>query len=628
MSTQLRSSRRFAIFLILLTAAVLTLGRQDGQARVVGAPSGLPCAVDMRLLVISADGNESVLPAITETLRYMGTPFDLYIASHPDELTSSLLASGACHGRYQGLILTTGELGYFNGEGLWSSALSASEWATLRQYAATFRVRQATWYAYPQPQYGYNIGYAIDTALTPVTAAFTAEGAVVFSYLNTSTPLSIANAYTYLATPLGANVTPLLTTVDGHALALIHESPDGREHLSLTFDGNQHLLHSMTLGYGMVRWVTRGVFLGEHRAFMSPQVDDLLIHNDQWKAATPCGTPFESTGFQHRLTADDLQALLTWQSGWQSLPVTRALRLTIAFNGYGATKDAYTPDDLTPFVKRRRVKNAFHWVNHTFTHENLDHASAATTRDEIGENIRMAHKLRLPGFNPETLVTPDVSGLTNPTFLRIAFRMGIRYVVADTSRPGYSNPSPNTGLVNAYQPGIYMIPRYPNSLFFNVAAPEDWTAEYNCIYRNFWQRDLEYHDILDVESHRLLTYLLKGDANLWMFHQTNLDAYDGTHSLLGDLLDWTLAKYAAISRRPILSPPMHEIGELMQRRDAYNVSGARATWNVDGSVTIRVDRRAVVPVTGLATRRAERYGDDVITRVVVRPRTAVTITAE
>ena len=627
MSNLLRFGRRFTAVLLLFWI-VFVAGGLSPQKLHARAPSGLPCPVNMRLLVVSANGQESVLPAITETLDYLGTPYDLHVASEPGLLTGAMLSSAPCQGRYQGVILTTGELGYANSEGTWGSALSADEWTVLRQYEATFKVRQATWYTYPQAQFGYNPGYAVDTSVTPITAALTAEGAKVFSYLNATTPITIANAYTYLATPLGASVTPLLVTPAGDALALVHTAPDGREELSLTFDGNQHLMHSITLGYGMVRWVTRGVFLGERHAYMSPQVDDLFLHNDQWVATTPCGTPFELTGYQHRTTASDLGAVLIWQALTRLQPATRAVKITMAYNGYGAAKDTYTPDDLTPFVKQKFVKSAFHWVNHTYTHENLDAATAATTRYELKNNIDTAAALKLPGFTRATLVTPDVSGLVNPTFLRTAHNIGVRYVVSDTSRAGYNNPTPNTGIVNPLEPRIFMIPRYPNNLFFNVGSPADWAGEYNCLYRAFWGRDLSYAEILDIESQRLLTYLLKGDLNPWMFHQTNLDAYDGSHTLLTDLLGATIAKYNSVTNLPILSPPMEDIGELMKARAVYNSSGVQATWNTDGSVSIRVAQNAVIPITGLASAGAEQYGGQTISHISVTPQKPVTVTVQ
>ncbi len=57
------------------------------------------------------------------------------------------------------------------------------------------------------------------------------------------------------------------------------------------------------------------------------------------------------------------------------------------------------------------------------------------------------------------------------------------------------------------------------------------------LYFSYWGRNLTYAEILDDQSSLLLSYLLKGDMDPWMFHQPNLRAYDGVHSLLGDLLE-------------------------------------------------------------------------------------------
>src|SRR6266545_1747881 len=66
----------------------------------------------MKILVLSADGSEAVLPAITQALDYHSIPYETYIASqHPGELTPARLGSG-CTGNYQGVALTTGALSY------------------------------------------------------------------------------------------------------------------------------------------------------------------------------------------------------------------------------------------------------------------------------------------------------------------------------------------------------------------------------------------------------------------------------------------------------------------------------------------------------------------------------------
>jgi hypothetical protein len=281
---------------------------------------------------------------------------------------------------------------------------------------------------------------------------------------------------------------------------------------------------------------------------------------------------------------------------------------------------------MTPFLLRPDVKSVFHWISHTFTHENLDNVSASQARDELNQNTSSAqNQLGLPGYEVSELVTPDVSGLGNPNFLTAAYDLGVRYVVSDTSLAGYNNPTPNTGIANPLQPGILMIPRHPNNLFFNVATPADWTAEYNCIYRSYWQRDLSYEEIANIESDRLLTYLLKGDADPWMFHQTNLDAYDGTRTLLTDLLSATLAKYQALYTLPIASPKMWQIGGRMIERADYDASGVAATLDPRGVVIVRVTRPAVIPITGLLIPWSEYYGGQPITRMWMTPEYSMTL---
>ncbi len=54
--------------------------------------------IDLKILVLSADGNEVDLPAIKQALDYLGTPYTVYIASQtPNGLTPDKLSNG-CHG--------------------------------------------------------------------------------------------------------------------------------------------------------------------------------------------------------------------------------------------------------------------------------------------------------------------------------------------------------------------------------------------------------------------------------------------------------------------------------------------------------------------------------------------------
>src|SRR5262245_48818502 len=127
--------------------------------------------IDARVLVISADGNENELDAITETLRYLGTPYDTFIASQRSTLSTSDLTVSSTHGRYNGIILTTGTLPL---SGTSTSAFSTGEFQTLASYEGLFQVRRASLYTYPDAGYGYTGQPAV--ASLPLTATCTAAG--------------------------------------------------------------------------------------------------------------------------------------------------------------------------------------------------------------------------------------------------------------------------------------------------------------------------------------------------------------------------------------------------------------------------------------------------------------------
>jgi hypothetical protein len=623
----------------LLCATALSVVAATSVFAIQAQSAALPCGLDLRVLVISADGKEAVLPAITSTLDSLGTPYTLHIASaQPGALTGDFFQSG-CRGFYQGIVQTSASLAYTPDGGVtWLSALSPVEASALIAYQTAFDVRQVNWYAFPTPDIGLFFTGTIDTAARPLPVRFTAAGRAAFRYLSAVSPVprhaanarfpqrpaefAIAGAWTYLASPIDAATIPLLTDAKGNVLAAVREHADGREVLTLTFDGNAHLRHSIVLGQGLINWVTRGVFIGERRVYMSPQVDDVFVDNDRWLPTTPCGTPTDATGSTVRMTGDDYLAAVAWEELRRVISVTRDLRLTMAFNGYGTEAEAYPNDTLTSTA--RRYERFFHWVNHTYTHPNLDAAPYEAVLDEVTRNHQVARAMRFTLYSPATLVTPQISGLQNADAMRAAYDAGIRYVVTDTSRPGHTNPFPNVGLPNWHVPGIYMIPRRPNNLFYNVAAPADWQAEYNCLYETFWGRRLTYPEILEQESETLLGYMLRGDMNPWMFHQPNLVAYDGRRSLLTDLLDLTLAKYHATYNLPVMSPPMAEIGRRMQEWGARLDAGVTGFLSPDGSITLSAARAATVPVTGFAIKGAEKFGPYMIARLKVAPGTTAT----
>jgi hypothetical protein len=557
--------------------------------------------LDAKILIVSADGTEPVLGAIRQAADYEGIPYTLYIANRtPGGFTPSTLSDGDRHAFYQGIVLTTGTLAYNNG-GTWTSAFNTSEWQTLWDYQAKYRVRTAIAYAFPTADLGYGPATGVDATTTPISASLTSTGRTMFSYVNAANPIVITRAWTYLAPAAGTGTNVLLNDPQQHALALVKTYPDGRQVLSTTFDGNFFLIHSLALSHGVMNWVTGGLFLGERHVNMAPQIDDIFIDNDLYG------------GGIYRINAVDWGAVVAWQTQKRQQSQTSDLLLHMAFNGEGTT-GTYSPDLLTPAVDL--TDSEFPWINHTFSHENLDAVSYDVAYREITRNNQIAASMGFTDYDRRAMVTPDVSGLKNPEAMSAAYDAGIRFLITDTSQPGQDNPTPQAGIYNWSEPGILMVPRRPVNLFYNVTTPTEWTNEYNSLYRSFWGRDLTYSEILDKESDVLLQYLLRGEIDPWMFHQANLRAYDGVHFLLGDLLDRTLEKYSRIFVLPLRTKTLAALGEWTKARMQYNTAGIRCSFVPDQrTMTITATQAAVVPVTGLCAESSENYGGQCISHI-------------
>ncbi len=613
--------------------------------------------IDLKVLVISPEGKDANLPAIKQTLEYLGTPYEVYVPTQtPGGLTDRKLWDGVVHAYYQGVILTNGDLGYQDTSGNWASALSAEEWANLWEFQDAFDIRQITWYTYPSAKYGFEAPSAgFDTSTRPLSASFATAGNPIWDkYVNTSNPVKIDNAYAYTAKAApdeGTNDsdpsndvtnTPVLSDADGNALGLVRRWPDGRENLALTFDSNEHLRHGQVLSYGLVDWLTKGLFLGERRVYMNPQPDDFFIENSLWSKggqAPACGTnSSDPTLDTYRMTGNDLRNTIAWQN---ARPSAQPIRMEMPFNGEGAS-GVYTQDTLTPAAKQNQAQ--FKWLNHTYTHANLDNVNYKTASTELSKNNQVAANLGLSNFTRGSLVTPEISGLNSSNAMKAAKDNGVRYVVSDHSKAGAPNngpnPTPNAGFYNSLQPSILTIPRRATNLFFNVSTPSEWTAEYNCLYKGYWGKDLSYEEILNKESEMMLSYLLKGDIDPLMFHQANLRAYDGgTRTLLTDLIDRTLEKYGRHYKLPIQSPTQERIGQKMAERMDYNAAGVTAKVippgaagpGDPGSVTITAQKAATVTVTGLdasgtSGATVESYGGQNTSYVKLAAGQSVTIT--
>jgi hypothetical protein len=569
------------------------VGAAVNSAPTTGAAAIAGASVDARVLVITAKGDSTTLGAIQTTLQYLGTPFDVLDASSGPTLTSDALASGS-HGKYQAIFLDVGNLSVGA-----ASAFTDAEWTVLTTYEVEFGVRRVSLYTEPDASYGLTSTTAgFDPTAAPIAATCTAAGAAVFVGTNCANPVTINDGFAYPAAPADGATTPLLADAAGNVYAATRTYPDGREALALTFGQAPYYLSYLELAYGLVHWATRGLFVGERHVYAVPQVDDLFLSSAIY------------TGGIYRITDADMQSFADWQTATQANPITAGLRIAWACNGAGSS--SRPGDPLT--AKAMALGPAFSWLNHSWDHPVLDGLSYADVVTEFTRNDQYLRGLGLMPYATVNAVTPNVSGLGSADAMQAIHDVGIQQIVSDTSVMGENNPSPNAGIWNALQPSVLEVPRIPTDLYFNVSQPAEWIPEYETLRG---VAAIDYPTVRGIQSDDMVSDMVKGSNDPWMFHQANTRNYDGAgHSLLSDLLDETFAKYAALMTFPIVSPTMDDLAGRVRNRMALDASGVVATVN-DGSLTVTVAHAATVPITGLCTPGAESYAGQTISYVVL-----------
>ena len=437
----------------------LIIGLIAALAALAGpASAGTPLPdqrIDMRVLLLSADGNEPGYQAWRAQLEREGVPFDAIVATQASPITYAQLADGTARARYQAVVLATGGLVYFDGTS-YVSALDASEWDAINEFERTFGIRQVTAFAYPSPAYGLN-SPTVGSSMAGIVGSLTPAAQPFFGYLKGQVAFD-GNAWGYQATPVDpASFRTFVSGPNGSSLVGAYTHPDGREELVVTVDSNPWMIHEQLLRHGMLSWATRGVYLGSARDYVELQIDDVFLTNERWDIAT--NTTPEESARPIRMTALDVLRAAAWQA-------STGMRLDLVYNGFGgeSSRDLFARTLIG-------MRGSFRWTNHTYGHENLDNLSLAELKSQIQANIDFAHRKGL-AIDATELVTGEHSGLNNPNLAQALNETGIRSVAADNSR----QPAPY-GIGNALT-----VPRHPTNVYYNVARQSEQLDEYNYIY--------------------------------------------------------------------------------------------------------------------------------------------------
>ncbi|MBN1920142.1 MAG: hypothetical protein JW892_02765 [Anaerolineae bacterium] len=570
------------------------------EAEIISNP-----VLDMKVLVIydSIRSPEAVLDNIQAYLDILGIPYDTFDVAGAPLIADASLWDGVNHGYYSGIIVTAGIV-----TNRWYGSMTNAERTVLEAYERNFQVRRLTWYA-DNP---YVADYGLIDPATVSTATFTttltSAGQDLFNYLRPDINLPIVGAYALLTTPaVGADVTTLLVDTGGYSILSIFRPGDGRECMALTVSSYYPAippsnLHARTLPYGMLNWVTRGIFLGERHIYYVPQPDDVLATGDKWD---PINHEVDFDTF--RLEPSDLDNAITWLHAMQALASTADLKMEMPFNGDGSEQDregggtgAVIPGTLT--ARAMDLEAEFVWLNHTYSHADLDHASYTKCAYEINTNNTTADFIGFTDYTSHTLLTGAYSGLTNTYLISAAHNLGVQYLLVNASDPDYQNPSPNTGIPHPWDSDILQIPRLANNVLYAATTPEELTDMYNVRYGTTYT----YEQIMDLITYQSLEALLDFNIDPTMFHMNALNAYSGARTLLSDFTEMLFEKFHAVydDDIPVLSLRTQEIGAKMWERMDYDASGVSGQLACGNLMTLTTTSTARIPVTGIA------YGDD------------------
>jgi hypothetical protein len=659
----------------------------------LGSTSVLAESVKLKVLVIATGDalQDTKLAYIKPVLDEMGVPYDVININNQD-ITKELLSPSGCDavtagcvGNYNGIILTEASLQNIPGE---------NEWKTLHAYERDFKVREAVLFAGwdvvaagLQPTYPYlgadgkrYLDYGVDPLANACDTqnvcearwatgggeALASNGAYrtkVLEYVNRTQPLWVTdyairfNSRAGTPTELADGTTPSLVKLlqlpneagKPALVGIIRYTAPGqtvpvREVFFTTISNEDWLIHSKVLAYEFINWATQGVFVGGRKVYFSAHLDDLFIPDVLWDSATNSNFPDDTPNGEYRLSAADIDNAVAKQSAFRNATkhptAGNGFKLDFAFNGVGAVAPE-SATSTTPVVNMNdplvakvvAKKSEFRFINHTFTHADMDKphpeigtyptgcdyptfpnttAGRKAIEDEITKNRTVSTQLGLGAVN-RVIVTGNHSGLkdrnctddvfqlddvgltaggANPTLFAAAANKGVDYLASDSSQKNGQDQEmyvTNNYVNDGSSQDRLLLPRYPTNVFFNVIDPAGLEDEYNYIFTEVLggtpgglTQPRNYGEILIAEADSALRHMLSFKKWPHFFHQTNLAKYDASGNTL--MFDWLNAAYSAYEKLfslPVRNEAYHLIGdktkESLQAKDP--AANLVAIWN-------------------------------------------------
>ncbi len=597
--------------------------------------------VDFKVLIISADEqekNDPGLQAAKNFLQGIWIPYDVLVLTKNgkklDHAKLELLnADGS--GKYIGIITTEYNLSYkalVDGKTVHQSALSKEEWSLLFKYEKEFNVRHVSLYTYPDEYLGFKAIKPVDNFKKnsiKINADFTTE---YFSGMNLSAEVGIKENWHYPVEILESEkkrIFPILNfTEDSNSVAgLWKKTQDGREEMHFFFSQTKNTLASKFVAPIWIKWLTRNIYLGKKRAYLTAQIDDYLTPTKIWNPLP------HVKRLEYRTSVEDIREFIKFQNEYLKKETQdKNYKIEMAFNGKGTF--LYGGEGVDP-LSNFSVKNAheFFWVSHTYSHPELNDITYKEMIAEISNNVDAAKYLLRDNyhlFSEFGFVTPRISGLYNKEALSALYDSKISYVIGDNTKTDYRHPlnkhlpRATTLELNGFV-GSHIIPRFPNDIFYNVSLLPELEGLFNHYYELSGEKSFNYERILLKNALEATGHLLEHDYSPYMFHQANMRLFDfngSKESLLSLWFRSVLSEYRKLSTLPLKSLSFNELIAVYNERRDYEECKLKAKFKISNlklsEIKVSSENSCQFPITGIEAldlsstelSKSEQYGDE------------------
>lgn len=283
------------------------------------------------ILVLARDQTSSY--AATSGLHGYGIPYQLVLVPQSG-VALPTLNSSATKGNYGG-ILTLSELAYSYDDG-WHSALTTDQWNTLYQYQTQFGARMVRLDVYPTDSFGVTTAIAgagcCDTGVEQLVSISDAT-AFPTANLKIGAGMSTSGLWHYPARITNSTIAkevaqfgPGGSFASTTSAAIINTFGSRQQMVWFTSWATSWSPTSTFLQHAYIQWMTRGLFIGRRRVYLSTQVDDVHL-------PTSLYSPKDSI---FRARPGDMAAHVSWtQAINRRMPSGSSYFIELAHNGNG-----------------------------------------------------------------------------------------------------------------------------------------------------------------------------------------------------------------------------------------------------------------------------------------------------